>query len=84
MILIKPQPKICPRRDFWPGHRQASPYADQPCRLYFGPVARHRASHAASRRRPPYLVRWQDGHESLFFPSSDTLVEHRPIQPRAS
>jgi Domain of unknown function (DUF1918) len=32
---------------------------------------------------PPYLVRWQDGHESLFFPSSDTLVEHRPIQPRA-
>ena len=33
---------------------------------------------------PPYLVRWQDGHESLFFPSSDTLVEHRPIQPRTS
>ena len=32
---------------------------------------------------PPYLVRWQDGHESLFFPSSDTLVEHRPIQPGA-
>lgn len=32
---------------------------------------------------PPYLVRWQDGHESLFFPSSDTLVEHHPIQARA-
>lgn len=31
---------------------------------------------------PPYLIRWQDGHESLFFPSSDTLVEHRPTQPR--
>lgn len=26
---------------------------------------------------PPYLVRWQDGHESVLFPSSDTLVEHR-------
>jgi hypothetical protein len=33
---------------------------------------------------PPYLIRWQDGHESLFFPSSDTLVEHRPIQRRTS
>jgi len=27
---------------------------------------------------PPYLVRWSDGHESVFFPSSDTLVEHQP------
>lgn len=27
---------------------------------------------------PPYLVRWDDGHESVFFPSSDTHVEHRP------
>jgi hypothetical protein len=25
---------------------------------------------------PPYRVRWSDGHESVFFPSSDTLVEH--------
>jgi hypothetical protein len=25
---------------------------------------------------PPYLVRWRDDHESVFFPSSDTLVEH--------
>jgi hypothetical protein len=31
---------------------------------------------------PPYLVRWQDGHESIFVPSSDTLVEHRPALPR--
>ena len=29
---------------------------------------------------PPYLVRWDDGHHSVFFPSSDTLVEHRPAQ----
>lgn len=25
---------------------------------------------------PPYLVRWSDGHESVFFPSADTLVQH--------
>ena len=26
---------------------------------------------------PPYLVRWRDGHESTFFPSSGTKVEHQ-------
>jgi hypothetical protein len=26
---------------------------------------------------PPYLVRWDDdGHESLFFPGTDAVVEH--------
>jgi Domain of unknown function (DUF1918) len=26
---------------------------------------------------PPYLVRWDDsGHETLFFPGSDAMVEH--------
>ena len=25
---------------------------------------------------PPYLVRWQDGHDSLFFPASDAEVTH--------
>lgn len=29
---------------------------------------------------PPYLVRWSDGHESSFFPSSDTVVEHISLQ----
>ena len=34
---------------------------------------------------PPYLVRWEDGHESVFSPSSDTYVEHRPtLQRRGS
>jgi hypothetical protein len=28
---------------------------------------------------PPYLVRWQDGRESVFFPSSDTVVAHHPV-----
>ena len=32
---------------------------------------------------PPYLVRWSDGHESSFFPSSDTVVEHVPSGPWA-
>jgi hypothetical protein len=28
---------------------------------------------------PPYLVRWdEDGHESLFFPGPDAIVEHSP------
>jgi len=28
---------------------------------------------------PPYLVQWDhDGHQSLFFPGSDALVEHHP------
>lgn len=30
---------------------------------------------------PPYLVRWEDGHQTFFFPASDTLVEHHPRQP---
>ena len=28
--------------------------------------------------QPPYLIRWRDGHESLFSPSSDALIEHHP------
>ncbi len=29
---------------------------------------------------PPYLVRWSDGHESVFFPSSDAEVRHHAAQ----
>ncbi len=29
---------------------------------------------------PPYLVRWTDGHESVFFPASGTEVEHHAVQ----
>lgn len=32
---------------------------------------------------PPYVVRWKNGHESMFVPSSDTVVEHRPARPQA-
>jgi Domain of unknown function (DUF1918) len=27
---------------------------------------------------PPYLVRWHDDRESIFFPTSGTVVEHHP------
>jgi Domain of unknown function (DUF1918) len=28
---------------------------------------------------PPYLVRWDDtGHEGVFFPGPDSIVEHYP------
>ncbi|MFG2006812.1 DUF1918 domain-containing protein [Spirillospora sp. NPDC048911] len=31
---------------------------------------------------PPYVVRWDDdGHESLFFPSSDAVIEHLADKP---
>ena len=25
---------------------------------------------------PPYLVRWSDGHEGIFFPGPDAEVQH--------
>jgi hypothetical protein len=27
---------------------------------------------------PPFLVRWNDGHEGLVFPGPDATVEHHP------
>jgi hypothetical protein len=33
---------------------------------------------------PPYLVRWRDGRESVFFPSADTVIEHHPGGRQAS
>ena len=29
---------------------------------------------------PPYLVRWRDGHESVFFPAAGTEVEHHAAE----
>jgi len=31
---------------------------------------------------PPYLVRWRDGHETVFFPAAGAEVTHHPA-PRA-
>ncbi len=25
---------------------------------------------------PPYLVRWSDGHQGLYFPGPDAVVQH--------
>jgi hypothetical protein len=31
---------------------------------------------------PPYVVRWSDtGHEGLFFPGADAIVQHIPLTP---
>jgi len=27
---------------------------------------------------PPYLVRWRDGRTTIFFPSSDIVIDHHP------
>jgi len=32
---------------------------------------------------PPYLVRWEDGHESTFVPGPEALVEHYPAMAAA-
>lgn len=30
---------------------------------------------------PPYLVRWEDdGHQGLFFPGGDVVIEHFPAE----
>ena len=31
---------------------------------------------------PPFLVRWSDGHEGLFFPGPDAAVEHAKGTPK--
>jgi hypothetical protein len=32
-------------------------------------------------RRPHYRVRWDDGHESVFFPGSDATIRRRRARP---
>jgi len=29
---------------------------------------------------PPYLVRWEDGHESMLTPGVDAMIEHYPME----
>ena len=33
---------------------------------------------------PPYLIRWENGHQSVFVPSSDSVVEHHPAHEAVS
>jgi len=33
---------------------------------------------------PPFVVRWSDGHEGMFFPGSDATVEHAAGQAQRS
>jgi len=48
------------------GHHIGEPDRD-------GEIVEVRGEHGG----PPYRVRWEDsGHETLFFPGSDAMVEH--------
>jgi hypothetical protein len=33
---------------------------------------------------PPYMIRWEDDHEGLFFPGPDVDVEHYPATEETS
>ncbi len=47
------------------GHRQGEPQRDGEILKVLGPDG-----------GPPYLVRWEDGHEAEVFPGSDAFVQH--------
>lgn len=47
------------------GHHQGEPRQD-------GEILKILGAEGA----PPYLVRWEDGHESEVFPGSDAFVQH--------
>jgi len=47
------------------GHRQGEPERDAEVLKVLG-----------ENGAPPYLVRWEDGHESEVFPGSDVFIQH--------
>lgn len=47
------------------GHRVGDPDRDAEVLEVRGPAG-----------GPPYVVRWENGHETLFFPGSDAVVQH--------
>jgi len=47
------------------GHRQGEPQRDAEVISVLG-----------ENGAPPYLVRWDDGHESEVFPGSDIFIQH--------
>jgi hypothetical protein len=47
------------------GHRQGEPQRDAEVISVLGEDG-----------APPYLVRWDDGHESEVFPGSDIFIQH--------
>lgn len=47
------------------GHHQGEPQRD-------GEILKVLGENGA----PPYLVRWEDGHEAEVFPGSDSFVQH--------
>lgn len=53
------------------GHRQGEPERD-------GEILKVLGENGA----PPYLVRWEDGHESEVFPGSDVFVQRFGDSPK--
>ena len=47
------------------GHRQGEPERDAEVLKVLG-----------ENGSPPYLVRWEDGHESEIFPGTDISIQH--------
>ena len=47
------------------GHHQGEPERDAEILKVLGEAG-----------APPYLVRWEDGHESEVFPGSDMFIQH--------
>jgi hypothetical protein len=47
------------------GHHQGEPQRDAEVLKVLGPNG-----------APPYLVRWEDGHEAEIFPGSDVFIQH--------
>lgn len=55
-----------------------STHVDEPGK--FGEVIEVRSDDGS----PPYLVRWDDGHEALMFPGHDAVLEHQQASPESS
>jgi hypothetical protein len=41
-------------------------------------VSGHHVEVRGADGAPPYVVKWSDGHEGLYFPGSDASVVHHP------
>ncbi len=85
LVTVQPGPRL------WLGPRLLVPMEAAP-RSADGFVTIVKGLHAGARGRrgvitavrgedgsPPYLMRWSDGHEISFFPSSDTVIEYVPL-----
>jgi Domain of unknown function (DUF1918) len=55
-----------------------------PSRRVGAPASRAEIIEVLGQGGPPFRVRWEDGRESVVYPSSDVTVEHMPRRRRKS